>query len=698
MFPTAARFDPLKMSDVPGPNSYNLNQESQLDAYKRGAFLEKTDRFNEKQSDVPGPGTYETDIKRPAIKSKFSTTQTDRYALLQRKVDELERVHTEDKKAHHSSIERLKLDLARYQKAHTDQSTISEKLKKQNDLLELRNAELQKSQANDQMELKSLKHKLRMAENATRVAEQSHAQLVSQVGDVRELKKELKERDRRISELEKERKKREGLEAKLRETQAKGEQDVQAVRDVVVSLKRDLASARDELQDASSRIARVERDASVAEADLQYQLDKHYTMMTRMAQAYAHLAASTVPEQMLNHAKQENATLHLQNARLVRKLANSEGQVVELANFARQMKEENVRLSVCLQSTEQEVSFYVDMLGDALQHQTDLQRDARNSREMAQAFAHLSEEMRPRSNLFDETISLSFELSLLHSHQLLFAYSVIQQELDIEATANARHSRELVDASTRQATLASEMDQVRQSWDSCQLLLRTAEELAEGLRSSSEKLKLQVKELESKLDGLSSQHQVSLKKEQDTAQRLTLMVQKGRMAEDGLRAEIETLTCELADAERYQEAYYTLSDEVGALVARKALAEEEAKRLSEFNAEIIGHQNPAQRILYVERIRNELAETKQKLIHSVRSHENAVVQNDDLQRELEMYKSVMVPMENKPRTHITRVKRQPLVNVNQSFGGENQQVNLICSSERNMLETIPADMTLDEIM
>ncbi len=71
------------------------------------------------------------------------------------------------------------------------------------------------------------------------------------------------------------------------------------------------------------------------------------------------------------------------------------------------------------------------------------------------------------------------------------------------------------------------------------------------------------------------------------------------------------LSTELTDAERYQDAYYSLSDEVEGLLARNALAEDEAARLSRFNAEVIGHHNPAQKILYVERIRNELAETKQ---------------------------------------------------------------------------------------
>ena len=64
---------PVAVSDVPGPNSYTVNPgqlhqlsadshfkehpvtDSQLDAYKHGAFIEKADRFTEaKPSDVPG--------------------------------------------------------------------------------------------------------------------------------------------------------------------------------------------------------------------------------------------------------------------------------------------------------------------------------------------------------------------------------------------------------------------------------------------------------------------------------------------------------------------------------------------------------------------------------------------------------------------------------------------------------------------
>lgn len=69
-----------------------------------------------------------------------------------------------------------------------------------------------------------------------------------------------------------------------------------------------------------------------------------------------------------------------------------------------------------------------------------------------------------------------------------------------------------------------------------------------------------------------------------------------------------------------------------------------------------------------------------------------------------MYKSVMIPVEDRPRTNITRVARPPLVNLNTSLiaharsvsgGGGGDKVK---AHRAHVLETIPGDMTLDEIM
>lgn len=102
-----------------------------------------------------------------------------------------------------------------------------------------------------------------------------------------------------------------------------------------------------------------------------------------------------------------------------------------------------------------------------------------------------------------------------------------------------------------------------------------------------------------------------------------------------------------------------------------------------------------------------------------REQETVTAENDDLQHELGMYKSVTVPPEMKPRTTITRVGRPPLVSLARSVNtggaavharsvsagsvlqkGQAAAESVSAGKARRVevLETIPGDMTLDEIM
>ncbi|KAG9316592.1 hypothetical protein JVU11DRAFT_2646 [Chiua virens] len=117
------------------------------------------------------------------------------------------------------------------------------------------------------------------------------------------------------------------------------------------------------------------------------------------------------------------------------------------------------------------------------------------------------------------------------------------------------------------------------------------------------------------------------------------------------------------------------------------------ERLSQFNAEILGHHNPAQRIVYVDRIRRELADTKQTLLVCTRERDALVASNDGLRHEIELYRSSMVPMETKPRSQFIRVSRPPLTN--QSLNAPSQN-----PTEKTIMEHLPGpgDMTVDELM
>ena len=101
-------------------------------------------------------------------------------------------------------MDRLKSELARAQKSNSENSDRTDKLKKQNDLLDSRLQELKKSNESSQAEVKELRSKLR-------VSEHERNQLASKQGDLGETKKalqaldgkrrdEMRERDRKIAD------------------------------------------------------------------------------------------------------------------------------------------------------------------------------------------------------------------------------------------------------------------------------------------------------------------------------------------------------------------------------------------------------------------------------------------------------------------------------------------------------------------
>lgn len=88
-----------------------------------------------------------------------------------------------------------------------------------------------------------------------------------------------------------------------------------------------------------------------------------------------------------------------------------------------------------------------------------------------------------------------------------------------------------------------------------------------------------------------------------------------------------------------------------------------------------------------------------------REHEDAAALNEELQHELDMYTSVAVPTNHKPRSNMTRVSRVPLGSHNRSLSSSRassqadlkENTGMRKSSSPATLDTIPGDMTLDDI-
>ena len=159
------------------------------------------------------------------------------------------------------------------------------------------------------------------------------------------------------------------------------------------------------------------------------------------------------------------------------------------------------------------------------------------------------------------------------------------------------------------------------------------------------------------------------------------------------------LSTDVTNLECYEQAYEQLSKQIASLIARNKIAEEEATHLSECNAEILGHHNPAQRIMYVDRIRRELAEAKQTIAELRLEKERVEAQGGQLQQELQMYTSIMVPAANKPRTNMTRVTRVPLTNMTENLNHSALPAKSVVQKVQEEVYASPtADLTIDELM
>ncbi|KAL0059286.1 hypothetical protein AAF712_013974 [Marasmius tenuissimus] len=681
MFAKGRRFNPQKVSDVPPPGSYNP-EEAQFDDYKKGVILEKADRFcKEADSEIPGPSAYGEKMlsMKGSGKATPGPASSDRYAVLQRKLEELERIHNEGKRTHQVEVERLKMELARSQKTNADLTERLGKQTKQGAAYEHKLEEMKRAAGLDKAEIKDLATKLRISEN-------QRAQVTAKQDDVIELKKnlhaseakrkeEMRERDRKIAELEKnvasEKKGRNSAEEQLKKKDA----EISGLGDSVQMLKTEIMQARDEIEDWQTRA----QDSQVArmskEAFLLQDLENCRTMLERATHAYGALSAGAISKANYEELRHKHYALQIQHARVQRKLANSESQVSELAHLVRQTKEDHRLLQTCLQDAE-----------DVILH---CSNNSTSQKEFEQSYASLKPSLDIVHEQLIEAVNLNLAAKLdAAQKETTLLYLGRRNALDLASDQQIQ----LQEADLAQDSLSAELKEAQKRRNMAEELLKSTTDTVTELQVSLEIYKRQVCELVAKVEEERRQSKAIIGKEKENTQRLSLLVQKGKMAEDGLRAEIDQLTTELIEAERFQEAYYCLRDHLETLSAQNELAEEEVEKLSAFNAEIIGHHNPAQRILYVERIRNELAETKHKLIASTKTHEAVVALNEDLRQELDMYKSVI--SDNRPKTTLTRVARPPLVDLNQSQPRE----RTVTGSELAKSSIIAGDMTLDEIL
>jgi chromosome segregation ATPase len=402
--------------------------------------------------------------------------------------------------------------------------------------------EYKKSTSADQIELKDLRVKLRMSEH-------ERGQLAGKQGEVGETKKALqslelkrredvRERDRKIVEMEKalagERKRREGVETRLAEIKGKGDGEVQEVKIRAKELEELAEEARGEVREVNAELAALQAQSSDEREQLVLQLEQSRELLARAAEEYGRLASSSVQLAKHSRAKRDRAVLEIQVLRLERKLANAEGQVVELVSLLRHTKDENAFLRECLRGAEAEVGWCWE----------NLKRDpAETSHTVGLDVAIVEEEIRNAEGRIMEARVLGSEWSCetyrLTSEALLFHYSILDKDLATRETQAVTLSTDLLDAHAARDTAVSELEAIRREHSTAQQRIA---EMAVALAESGaqvEMLRGTLDEVEARIREDGVETKAELKRDREIAQKLAATVQKHKVAEDALRAEID---------------------------------------------------------------------------------------------------------------------------------------------------------------
>ncbi|KAH8828293.1 hypothetical protein DL96DRAFT_1555749 [Flagelloscypha sp. PMI_526] len=438
--------------------------------------------------------------------------------------------------------------------------------------------------------------------------------------DFDHLKFELTHARKSLSEttdrLEKQKKHSESLETRLREikrTSLTEQAELKELKTRLRSLeheKAQLQTKQGESGDPRKKLGEVrEKDRKIVDLEKALTIEhRRNEVLELKLQTIQDDHEGTLSKPKYQLLQEEAIHLRLQHTRLQRKHANVEMQVKELAYYLRHLQEENSLLRRDVRDLE-------GMIGVAETCSLLLPPPESHPSALIQIL-DADEHERISSSL---NSALCNEIVIAQSYEAL--YSLLFPAL-VEAEAEAQMANTV---GQQYLTAWREMHNERDS----------LVEEREALRTQTEEMRLDKCGLESRLNQTQDDHRTIQRK-----------------AADDLRKEQETV--QLLNSRTH---FHTLKDQVDSLSARNDLAQGEAEKLSKLNAQILGHGNPAQRIMYVDKIRQELSQCKQDLLQAKKVIDSQKSTNSALQNEVDMYSSISVPLDKRVSTKMTRLVR-----------------------------------------
>ncbi|KAG8738770.1 hypothetical protein FRC10_006487 [Ceratobasidium sp. 414] len=219
--------------------------------------------------------------------------------------------------------------------------------------------------------------------------------------------------------------------------------------------------------------------------------------------------------------------------------------------------------------------------------------------------------------------------------RLQVEYASLQAELDRVRAQSSRSSPALSQLESEHKRLVEEYDSYKTKMEGVASALAEHEAravLLNGSQAREQALRGQIENLRGKIAGLEK----ALAEERASVKRAKERVAALQSVEEGLRGDMDEMMEALDRVDRYEEAYETLVAEVVQL----GLGEDELDRLQNMTEKILSTSNAKQKMRYVEDVKIELDRVAQKLARAEWERDQARKEGAGLRRELGVFQSM----------------------------------------------------------
>ncbi|KAK4048257.1 hypothetical protein OIO90_005876 [Microbotryomycetes sp. JL221] len=618
-FSRAKRFiDPVD-SNVPPVGAYDVPLKLASPSYKRGAMLDKADRFNTHQ-DATGPDTFglydvvSKENKRPRMSMMAPTTDKLRLQMDEFK-QRIQQVHDKE-------ISKLESKVTKLSQAREE--ALSSKADAAKELVALKTEVRNLSSREQHLQAKLTKTETALTKHQTLLPklQQQLEQLSSSHSDSHKRKDAL-----------------------------------------IVELKSKLNTKDQELLEANDN---VERWQQMAKLERQARKD-----VVKLASDEIERLRHLVDEIRLTQVVE----LKHKCVRMERQLGDRNAQVEELAGYASIVEQESDMLRAELTTLEQERDWAMTMWQqerDDRQSEKEWRQRARSDqREMLglRDQVKMLESIRETEREIDAT-TRTMEQDKVDT--LSSKCTMLERELEVaEGELDLATNEEIPRLEDELATVKQDGTELRDRAAELHEALETAENDIKELQArAAEELERHEGEMEEQRRLLADKDK-EIEKERAEKRRVAGLLGQSRASQDGLREELDIALAELGRAHKVQSDNDELARTVDQLSRLQAATEQDNKMLADQNTELISHGNPHQKIRHLAQIREELAESKKRHLMTTSDLAAARKEITTLKTEVEAYRSVSPlgassfgpPASVATRTRVSRPVMDDVLNV-----------------------------------